>query len=121
MCLGMFLLGFILFGTLWVSWTWTISLDLDYFLPYYREIFNYHLLKYFLIPFLFVFFLWDSYDLNVGAFNIVPEVSKVVLIPFNYYFFFFPLFNLFPPFYIPPQLSYLLPQLFYCWLPPECF
>ena len=29
--------------------------------------------------FLFVFF-WDLYDLNVGAFNIVPEVSEVVLI-----------------------------------------
>ena len=24
MCLGVFLLGFILFGTLWVSWTWVI-------------------------------------------------------------------------------------------------
>ena len=33
--------------------------------------------------FLFVFFFWDSYDSNVGVFNIVPEVSKVVLISFN--------------------------------------
>ena len=24
MCLGVFRLGFILFGTLWVSWTWVI-------------------------------------------------------------------------------------------------
>ena len=36
--------------------------------------------------FLFVFFFWDSYDLNVWAFNIVPEVSEVVLISFNVFF-----------------------------------
>ena len=73
MCLGVFHLGFVLFGTLGF-------LDLgDYFLPYY--------LKYFLMTFLFVFFFWDSYDSNVGAFNIVPEVSEVVLISFNSFFF----------------------------------
>ena len=54
-------------------------LDLGgYFLPYFEEVFNYYLLKYFLMAFLFVF--WDPYDSNVGAFNIVPEVSDVVLI-----------------------------------------
>ena len=37
--------------------------------------------------FLFVFFFWDSYDLNVGVFNIVLEVSEIVLISFNSYFF----------------------------------
>ena len=31
------------------------------------------------------------------------------------------LLHLFPPFYLPPHLSYLLPQLFYSWFPPECF
>jgi len=31
------------------------------------------------MTFLFVFF-WNSYDLNVEAFNNVPEVSEVVLI-----------------------------------------
>ena len=25
------------------------------------------------------------------------------------------------PFYLPPHLSCLLPQLFYCWFPPQCF
>ena len=98
-------------------------LDLgDYFLPYFREVFNYYLLKYFLMAFLFVFFFWDSYDLNVGAFNIVPVVSEVVLISFNYFFFLFSsLFHLFLPFYLLPHLSYLLPLLFYCCFPPECF
>ena len=62
-------------------------LDLgDYFLARFREDFNYYLLKYFLMAFLLVFFFWDSYDSNVGAFNIVSEVSEVVLICFNYVF-----------------------------------
>ena len=64
-------------------------LDLDdYFLLHFREIFNYYLLKYFLMVFLFVFFFWDSYDSNFGAFNIVLEVSEIVLISFNLFFFF---------------------------------
>ena len=63
-------------------------LDLGgYFLPHFREVFNYYLLKYFLMAFLFVFFFWDSYDLNVGVYNIVPEVPEVVFIYFNSVFF----------------------------------
>ena len=107
MCLGVF--------RPWVYPVWDSLgfLDLsDYFLPHFREIFNYYL-KYFLMVFLFVFF-WDSCDSNVGAFNIVPEVSEVVFISFNYFFFFCLCFILFPPFYLPSTLSYLLPQLFYC-------
>ena len=70
MCLGVFHLGFILFRTLGFS-------DLgDYFLPHFRKVFNYYLLKYFLMAFLFVFF-WDSYDSNVGAFN--PFTFKVII------------------------------------------
>ena len=58
------------------------------FLPHFKEVFNYYLLKYFFMAFLFVFFFWDSYDLNVGAFDTVPEVlrlSSFLLILF--YFF----------------------------------
>ena len=29
------------------------------------------------MAFLFVFFFWDSYDSNVGAFHIVPEVISM--------------------------------------------
>ena len=80
MCLGDFHLGFILFGTLGF-------LDLgDYFLPHFREVFNCYLLIYFLMVFLFVF--WNSYDSNVGVFNIVTEVCEVILISFNSFFFF---------------------------------
>ena len=76
MCLGMFHLGFMLFGTLWVSWTW-VAISFPILGKFWAII-----SKYFLMPFLFVFFLWDMYDLNVGVFNIVPKVSKVVLISF---------------------------------------
>ena len=55
-------------------------LDLtDYFLSHVREVFDYNLFKYFLRPFLFLFFFWDPYSFNVGAFNVVPEVSETVL------------------------------------------
>ena len=112
MCLGVFHLGFILFGTL-------DFLDLgDYFLPHFREVFNYYLLKYFLMAFLFVFFFWDFYDSNVGVFDIVPEVSEVIFISFNSFFFF--------PFcfiYFHHSIFYLTYPIF-CLsysFPPECF
>ena len=60
----------------------------DYFLPHFREVFSYFLFEYFLMDFLFVFFFWDSYDSNAGAFHIVPEVPEVVLISFDSFFFF---------------------------------
>jgi len=37
------------------------------------------------MPFLLAFF-WYPYDLSVGAFNIVPDVSEVVLISFKSFF-----------------------------------
>ena len=63
-------------------------LGLGWLFPHFREVLNYYLLKYFLMAFFFVFFFWNSYDSNVGAFNIVPEVSEVVIISFNSFFFF---------------------------------
>jgi len=111
MCLRVFCLGFILFGTLWVSWTWvTISFPI---LGKFSTIISSSI-------FSWSFFL-DSYDSNVGLFNIVPEVSEVVLFSFDYFFLFSSLLHLFLPFYLLPLLSYLLPPLFYCWFPPECF
>ena len=82
MCLGVFRLGFILFGTLGF-------LDLgDYFPLHFRELFIYYLLKYFLMAFIFVFFFWDSYD--SGRFTLSQRslrLSSFLLI----LFFFFPL------------------------------
>ena len=71
----------------WVYPVWCSLgfLDLDgYFLPILGkfttipQVFSYGL---------FVLF-WDFYDSNVGAFKIVPEVSEVVLISFDSFFFF---------------------------------
>ena len=84
----------------------------DYFLPQNGEVFKYNVLKYLLMPFLFVFFFWYSYDSNVGAFNFVLEVSESALISFNSFFLFSSPFHLFPPFYLPAHLFYLMPQLF---------
>ena len=62
-------------------------LDLmHYVLFHVEEIFNYNLFKNFLRPFLFLFF-WDPYNLNVGAFDIVPEVSETIFSFFNSFFF----------------------------------
>src|SRR5574337_364505 len=61
MCLGVFLLGFTLYGTLCL-------LDLiDYFVFHVGKIFKYNLFKNFLIPFLFLFF-FEPYNSNIGAF-----------------------------------------------------
>ena len=70
MCLGMFLLGFILPGTLQF-------LDFcDCFLFHVREILSYYLFKYFLKPLLSLFF-WDIYNVNVGEFNVVLRYLKL--------------------------------------------
>jgi len=84
-------------------------LKLDgYFLPHSREVFNYSLLKYFLMPFLFVFFFWGSYYLNVRV-----EVSEVVFISFNSFFFFFLLcFICFHYSILPEHLICLLRNLY---------
>ena len=69
MCLSVFLLGFILPGTLHF-------LDLGgYFLSHVREVFNYSIFKYFLRSFLSPFSFWNPYNVHVVAFNVVPEVS----------------------------------------------
>ena len=63
-------------------------LDLiDYFISHVREVINYNLFKYFLSPFLFLFFFYEPYNLNVGTFNVVPEVSETVLISFHSFSF----------------------------------
>ena len=75
----------------WVYPVWDSLVFLNfggYFLHHFKEVFSCYHLKYFLMAFLFVFFFWDSYDSNVGEFNIVPEVSEIVLISFNTFSFF---------------------------------
>ena len=81
MCLGVFLLIFILYGIL-------CFLELiDYFLFHVGGINNYNLFKNFLIPFLYLFFFWDPYNSNVGVFDIIPEVSETILSSLHSFYF----------------------------------
>ena len=83
MCLDMF------FFWVYPVWDSLCLLDLiDYFLFHVGEIFIYNLFKKFLMPFLFLFFFWDPYNLNVGALDIVPEVSETILSSFRSFYFF---------------------------------
>ena len=68
MCLGEFLFGFILPGTLCASLV-------DYLPSYFRAVFSYYLVKYFPRSFLSLFSFRHPYSVNIGAFNVVPEVS----------------------------------------------
>ena len=80
-CLSVFLLRFALYGTL------CLLALIDYFLLHAGEIFNYNLFKIFLIPFLFLFFYWDTYNSNVNAFDIVPDISETILSSFHSFYF----------------------------------
>ena len=81
-CLGVFHLGFILFGTLWVSWTCvTISFPI---LGKFSAIISSSIFSW---P-LFLSSSGTPNESNVGAFHIVPEVPEVVLISFDSFFLF---------------------------------
>ena len=70
----------------WVNPVWDSLFILDlgkFFLSYFMEVFSYYLFKYFLSPFLFLFYFWDPYNVNVPVFSVVPDVSN-----FPYFFFF---------------------------------
>ena len=101
--LGMFLLGFILYGTL------SFLVFSECFIFYVRNIFNSNLWKYFLRPFLSLFCFWESCNVNVGSFNVVPEVSETVFISF----FFSTLFHDSDCHYSVFQHTYLLFHIFY--------
>ena len=89
MCLVVFHLGFILFESLWVSWTW-VAISF-FILGKFSTIISSSI-------FSWPFFLSSSSGTpmipmlgHCQMFDIVPEVSEVVLISFNSFFFFFPL------------------------------
>ena len=104
MCLSVFILGFILFGTL-------CFLDLvDYLFSHVREVFIYYLFKYFPESFLSIFSFWDPYNTNVGVFKVVLEVFYAVLCFVLFFFFLIILFNFFSFIFI----SWRLITLQYC-------
>ena len=108
MCLGMFLLGFILYGTLHF-------LDFsECFLSYVKEVFSYYLFKYFLRVFLSLFSSWDPYKVNVGAFTVVLRslrLSSFLFITFSLFCFEAVISTI----CLPAHLSVLLPDLFSYW------
>ena len=75
----------------WVYPVWDPLGFLDlggYFLLHFREVFNYFLLKYFLMAFPFVFFFWDSYDSNVECLTLSQRslsLSSFLLILFSFF------------------------------------
>jgi len=77
------------------AWDSVCFLDLvDYFLSYFREISSLKLISssIFLRSFLSLFSFWGPYNANVGAFNVIPEVSYVIFIFCLFPFFFYILF-----------------------------
>ena len=66
-----------------------VPLGLDWLFPFpmlgkYSTIIS---SKIFSKPFVFLFFFWDPYNLNVGVFDIVPEISETILSSFHYFYF----------------------------------
>ena len=81
MCLACFSLGLSCMGLF-------VPLGLYWLFPLpCQEIFNYNHLKNVLIYFLFLLYFWDTYNLNVGAFDIVPEVSETILSSYHSFHF----------------------------------
>ena len=79
-CLGVFLLGLTLYGTLCASWAW-LTISFSTFWKFSTIISS----KIFSYPFFFSYF--SGTPLNVGAFDIVPEVSETVLSSFHSFYF----------------------------------
>ena len=98
MCLGMFLLGFILYETLFASWTLVIIS-----FPMLGKFSTIVSSNSFSDPF-FLFFFWDSYNSNIDVFSVVPEVSETVLISLHSFFLYSVPWQWFPPFYLPATL-----------------
>ena len=113
MCLGVFHLGFILFGTLWVSWTWVaISFPI---LGTFSAIISSSIFSH---PFFLLSFSGIPMIQMLGCLTLSQRslrLSSFLFILFS------SLLHLFPPFYLPPHLSSLMPQLIYCWFLSEHF
>ena len=60
---------------------------MEYFLFHVGKLFNYNLFKNFCVHFLSLFFFWEPCNSNVGAFDIVPDISQTILSSFHSSYF----------------------------------
>ena len=84
MCLVVFLLWFILYQTLCASWT-CVAISFPMLGMFLTIIFS----NIFFRCFLFLFSFWDPYNLNVGGFNVVPELCETIFNSFLFIYFCF--------------------------------
>ena len=109
--LGGFPLGFILYGTLWTSWTWvTISF------PILGKFSTFISSNIFSCPFLLSSSSGTPMIQMVECLTLSQRSLRLSSFLFILFFFIY-----FHHLYLPAHLSFLLPQLFYYWFPAECF
>ena len=96
--LGMFLLGFILYGTLCASWTWLFPF------PCWGNFQLWSLQKFFHT--LSFSLLLVPYNSNVGVFYIVPEVSETILSSLHSFYFILVFRSYFHHFIFQPTYSF---------------
>ena len=106
MCLGVFHLGFILYGILCASWTWlTIFFSI---LGKFSTIISSKIFSY---PF---FLFWDPYNRMLVCL-ILSQRSLNYRQFFSFFLLYSTLQKLFPPFYFPAHWFILLLQIFCYW------
>ena len=114
MCLGMFLLEFILYVTLWDSWTWVA---ISY--PILGKFFTIISSNIFQCPFLLISFSGMPMIWMLECLALSQRSLRLSSFLFNFSFFHSASFI--STILYSTSLNLLLPQLFYYRFPPECF